>query len=54
MATEALPSVARRPAAGRLTGAVSGVARWAVLVGLALVFSSRGNALRALLRSRQR
>ena len=37
MATEALPSVARRPAAGRLTAAVSGVGRWAVLLGLAAV-----------------
>jgi raffinose/stachyose/melibiose transport system permease protein len=37
MATEAMPSVSTRPATGRLTAAVSGVGRWAVLLGLAAV-----------------
>ena len=37
MATEAMPSVASRPATDRLTAAVSGVGRWIVLLGLAAV-----------------
>ena len=37
MAVEAIPSVATRSATGRLTAAVSGVARWAILLGLAAV-----------------
>ena len=37
MAVEAIPNVATRSATGRLTAAVSGVARWATLLGLAAV-----------------
>ena len=37
MAVEAIPSVATRSATGRLTAAVSGVVRWAILLGLAAV-----------------
>ena len=37
MAVEAIPNVATRSATGRLSAAVSGVVRWAVLLGLAAV-----------------
>ena len=37
MASEAIPNVATRSATVRLTAAVSGVARWAILLGLAAV-----------------